>query len=145
MAGKTEEVPKRETIVRRGSLFGEPSIDSPTEPQDTTYSAARVEENLAISLSHVSPAHDFQRKRTFADLRPSSTVIDISDSPIRSSRSVNPVPSIKKVKQELPEDPEEASDLEHALEAVMAEELEDVHADEVSADEEAAREMHEYE
>ena len=94
-------------------------------------------------LSHVSPAHDFQRKRTFADLRPSSTVIDISDSPIRSSSSVNPVPSIKKVKQELPEDPEEASDLEHALEAVMAEELGDVHADEVSADEEAAREMHE--
>lgn len=143
MAGKTEEVPKRETIVRRGSLFGEPSIDNLTEPQATMYSAARVEENLAISLSHVSPAHDFQRKRTFADLRPSSTVIDISDSPIRSSSSVNPVPSIKKVKQELPEDPAEASDLEHALEAVMAEELGDMPADEVSADEEAAREMHE--
>ena len=53
------------------------------------------------------------------------------------------MPSIKKVKQELPENHEEASDLEHALEAVMAEELEDMHADEVTADEEAAREMHE--
>ena len=59
-------------------------------------------------------------------------MIEISDSPIRSSSSLNPVPSTKRVKQELPEDPEEAGDLEHALEAVMAEELEDVHADEVN-------------
>lgn len=41
------------------------------------------------------------------------------------------------------QDPEQAGDLEHALEAVMAEELEDVHADEVNGDEAVAREMHE--
>lgn len=76
MAGKTEEVPKRVTILRRGSLFGEPSIDSLAEPQDTMYSAARVEENLATSLSHVCPAHDVQRKRSFANLRLSSAVIE---------------------------------------------------------------------
>lgn len=144
MAGKPDEAPKRVTILTRGSLFGEPSIDSLREPQDTMYSAARVEENLAISVSDVPPAQETERKRTFASLRrPSSTVIDISDSPIRSSSSLNPEPSTKRVKQELPEDPEEGGDLQHALEAVMAEELEDLHADDVNADEAVAREMHE--
>lgn len=100
MAGKPDEAPKRVTILTRGSLFGEPSIDSLREPQDTMYSAARVEENLAISVSDVPPAQETERKRAFASLRrPSSTVIDISDSPIRSSSSLNPEPSTKRVKQ----------------------------------------------